>query len=212
MRLRGSAPGEEVLARWDLLQREAGAQAVIHARQVHGAGVRAHRTGPPGLRLVSPCDGHLTADPGVLLTVSLADCVPVFLVDPATRALALLHAGWRGVAAGIVEAGVGAMRDRFGLEPGDLEAHVGPAIARDGYEVGPEVHRALGLPDPGAPAPVDLRAAILERLRSLDVLAERIGVSSLDTLSDERFFSHRGGDGGRQVAFLGWVRPRELRP
>lgn len=209
LRLRGPAAGEEVLRRWEILASETRCGSVVHARQVHGAAVRTHRAGSPGLHLTPPCDGHLTADAGILLTVSLADCVPVFLVDPGVRALALLHAGWRGIAAGIIEAGVGALQHRFGADPGRIEAHVGPAIGGGAYEVGPEVHRSLGLADPGRPAPVDLRSVIRDRLGSVGVLASRTSLSTLDTLGDPRFFSHRGGDVGRHVAFLARVEGSE---
>jgi polyphenol oxidase len=124
-------------------------------------------------------------------------------VAPGRPAVALLHAGWRGVAGGILEEGLGVLKDRFGVEPGQLHAHLGPAISGDRYEVGPEVHRALGLPDPGEPGLLDLRGAAAERLAEGGVPRERIGVSTRCSLEDPLFFSHRGGDDGRQVAFLG---------
>src|SRR5690606_18360795 len=101
-------------------------------------------------------DGHATRAPGLLLAVSVADCVPVSLVDPERRAVALLHAGWRGAAAGILERGLEVLAERLLARPEDLHVHLGPAICGGCYEVGPEVHRALGLPEPPAPAPVDL--------------------------------------------------------
>jgi len=205
LRFRGPAPAGEILGRWDALRDHAAMTTVVHAHQVHGAAVRCHRAGGPGLLLASDCDGHVTGDPGVLLTVSVADCVPVFLVAPRARVVALLHAGWRGVAAGIVEAGVAALKDRYGVPPEALHAHLGPAISRDRYEVGPEVHRAVGLPDPGSPARLDLREVVATRLRGGGVPGDRIGVSGRCTFDDPLLFSHRGGDGGRQVAFVGLV-------
>jgi polyphenol oxidase len=204
-RLRGPAPAGEVLERWDRLREATGMDSVVHSRQVHGAAVRVHEPGGSGLLLTPPCDGHLTAAPGVLLTVSVADCVPVFLVAPGPRAAGLLHAGWRGTAAGIVEEGVRAFRDRFGVGPGELHVHLGPAISREEYEVGPEVHRGLGLPDPGGPAALDLRAEVAGRAARAGVSRERIGISTHCTRREALLFSHRGGDEGRQVAFLGML-------
>jgi YfiH family protein len=202
-RLFGAPLEEGALDRWAHLGRARGVGCVVHARQEHGAVVRTHRAGPPGFLLSPPCDGHASGDPGLLLTVTVADCVPVFLVAPESQAVALLHAGWRGVAEGILEEGLGVLSDRFGVGPGAVHAHLGPAISGNRYQVGPEVHRALGLRDPGEPAPLDLRGVAAERLAGAGVPRERIGVSTRCSLEDPHFFSHRGGDDGRQVAFLG---------
>jgi polyphenol oxidase len=195
-------PAGAALEAWEVLRAGMGADTVVHARQVHGAGLRFHEGGSPGLHLVPPSDGHMTRTPGVLLAVSVADCVPVFLVAEARRAVAVLHAGWRGVAAGIVEAGIQGFRDRLGVEPGDLHLHLGPAISGPEYEVGPEVHRALGRRDPGAPAPLDLRDVVAERASRAGVLPARIGRSKRCTRTDPLLFSHRGGDRMRQVAYV----------
>ena len=177
---------------------------VVLGQQVHGAGLRVARRGGEGLLLTPSADGHLTRDPEVLLAVSVADCVPVFVVEPRSRTLALLHAGWRGVAAGILERGVEAMYRRFGASAEALYLYLGPAISEARYEVGPEVHRALGLPDPGGPATLDLRAHLARRAEAAGVPREQVAVSGLCVHDDPRFFSHRGGDGGRQVALLGY--------
>lgn len=201
-RLWGEAPAGAVLEAWEELRRNAGASTVVHARQVHGAGLRFHEAGAPGLHLVPPADGHMTRTPDLLLAVSIADCVPVFLVAEAPRAVAVLHAGWRGVAAGILEAGIQAFRDRLGVEPGELHLHLGPAIGGAEYEVGPEVHLALGQGDPGAPAPLDLREVVAERALRAGVPSARIGCSERCTRTDPLLFSHRGGDAMRQVAYV----------
>src|SRR5690606_2097555 len=141
--------------------------------------------------------------PGVLLTVSVADCVPVFLVDERTRAVALLHAGWRGVAAGILTAGIQVLEREAGSEPSDLRVHLGPSICGTCYEVGPEVHEALGLTPPAAPRPVDLRQVLAEQALALGVRAERISRSAYcPRCGDSPFFPHRRGDSGRQSGVL----------
>lgn len=154
--------------------------------------------------LVAACDGHATAERGVLLAVTTADCVPVFVVDPGHRAVALLHAGWRGAAAGVLEEGLGAMGAAFGAEPAGLHLHLGPAICGRCYEVGPEVHEALDRPVPERPTPIDLRAVLAERATAAGVAPERISVSEHCTLcTGSGLFSHRGGDAFRQVGYLG---------
>ena len=176
----------------------------MRSRQVHGAVVRVHSTLPDGYVLASDCDGHATRTPGVLLAVTLADCVPVFVADPVNRAVALLHAGWRGVAEGVVESGLTAMADAFGSDPADLWVHAGPSICGRCYDVGPEVFSALGLARPPAPAPLDLRATALRRATAVGVPSANATSSDECTLcGDGRYFSHRGGDQGRHLAFLG---------
>ncbi len=204
LRLRGATPGGEVLSRWDRLREALGVDQVVQAHQPHEATVRFHRGGSTGFFLAPPGDGHLTGDRGVLLAVTVADCVPVFLAAPEKGAVALLHAGWRGVAAGILEEGVAALRARFGVEVAELHLHLGPSISRSNYEVSPEVFRALGLSPPSGPERLDLRGHLAERALRLGVHPHRIGISTRCTLDDPRFFSHRGGDEGRQVAYLGW--------
>jgi polyphenol oxidase len=192
-----------VLLRWDGIRALPGVETVVHARQLHGATVRHHRDLPPGILLAPPADGHLTADPGVLLAVTVADCTPVFLLSESPRAVGLLHAGWRGTAGGILETGIRAFQERLGVGPGALHLYLGPAISGPRYEVGPEVHRALGLEDPGGPTPLDLGLVLEERARKAGVLPHRIGRSRSCTLEDPALFSHRGGDRGRQLALLG---------
>lgn len=198
------APSLAVQESWAHLRAAAGLSRAVHARQVHEAAVRWEGGGPPGLLVADPCDGHATTRPGVLLAVSVADCVPVFVVDPERRAVALLHAGWRGAAAGILERGVDVLAERAGSRPGSLHLHLGPSICGSCYEVGPEVFEALGLDPPAGPEALDLRGALARRALARGVAPGNVSVSTLCTrCGDGDFFSHRGGDAGRQVGFLG---------
>jgi YfiH family protein len=191
---------------WERLGAATGFRRVIHGRQVHGADVRVHAPGPSGLHLTRACDGHAAMEAGVLLAVTTADCVPVFIVDPVRGAVALLHAGWRGTAFGIVERGVETLAAASSARE-DLQVHLGPSICGTCYEVGPEVFEALGLPAPGEPTPVDLRHVMAHRVREAGVPDDHITTSTLCTLcGGSGLFSHRGGDGGRQVGYLG-MRP-----
>jgi hypothetical protein len=84
-------------------------------------------------------DGLMTAEAGILLTVRIADCLPVLLVDPRRRVVAAVHAGWRGALARVIEKAVGDLRGVFGCDPGQLLAALGPSIRACCYEVGEEV-------------------------------------------------------------------------
>lgn len=198
-------PTDAVRAHWGHLLTATGMRAALHARQVHGSDVRRYgdrRGAANGLTLVSDCDGHTTSEPGLLLAVSAADCVPIFVVDPLERAVGVLHAGWRGVAAGVLERGLEAVGSREGRDR--LHLHLGPAICGTCYEVGPEVFAALGLPAPDRPTPLDLRGVLARRAVELGVSRARITVSEHCTrCTGSGLYSHRGGDRGRQVGYLG---------
>ncbi len=183
---------------------EHGWRSVVRSRQVHGSATRVHADLPAGASVVGDGDGHVTRRAGLLLAVTLADCVPVFVADPVRGAVGLLHAGWRGTAAGVVERGIGVMGRECGSVAPDLFVHLGPAICGRCYEVGPDVFAALCETPPPGPAPIDLRAAIRRRARSLGVRDERLSVSRECTLcGDGRYYSHRGGDLGRHLGFIG---------
>jgi polyphenol oxidase len=202
-------PPGDARSRWAALAGSLGFSSIVHARQVHGRNVVAHDAARGhGLEIGRDADGHASATPGVLMAVTVADCVPIYLVDPDREAAAILHAGWRGVVAGILERGLEVLKTRFGTDPGDLLVHLGPAICGTCYEVGPEVLRNLGLPDPGTPAPVDLRGLLGSRATASGVDPVRLTRSAHCTLcGDSPFFSHRRGDRERQVGYLG-IRPR----
>jgi YfiH family protein len=205
LRLSGALPVHEVLGRWRLLRETLGYPTAVHAYQVHGARVLYHEAGAAaGLVLADDADGHATRAAGVLLTVSVADCIPISLVDPERRAIALLHGGWRGVAAGIVERGLDMLAERSGTRVEMVHMHFGPAICGRCYEVGPEVHEAFGLARPSAPAPIDLRAIAAERALACGVPAAQVSISTFCTrCTGSPFFSHRAGCGERQVGVLG---------
>lgn len=182
--------------------------SVVRSRQVHGAVTKLRADLPAGEHVVGDGDGHVTRSAGLLLTVTLADCVPVFVADPVHRAVALLHAGWRGTAAGVVERGLAVMAAAFGSDPAECFVHLGPAICGECYEVGAEVFEALDEPIPSAAAPVDLRGVIRRRAIAAGVRIGDVTVSRECTLcGDGRYYSHRGGDTGRHRGFIG-ILPR----
>ena len=91
------------------------------------------------ISLVRKADGLMTADPGLLLGIQVADCIPVLVADRKRHAVAAFHAGWRGTVKRIVELGIGRMRLEFGSRPEDLVAAIGPGIGACCYAVGEEV-------------------------------------------------------------------------
>jgi len=123
--------------RWQLVTLKQRHTDIVRAvdRRPQGAGVLRERDG--ALKLYG--DALVTNQPGLLLAVQVADCLPILLVDPKKRVVAAVHAGWRGTVKRIAEKTVGEMRARFGCRPGDLRAVVGPGIHRCCYEVGREV-------------------------------------------------------------------------
>lgn len=204
-----SGPAWTLFRRLEGLAGQLGFPASAVGRQVHGDAVTCLSPAPePGLRVPGETDGLVTDATGLLLVVTAADCVPVYLLDPATGGLGLLHAGWRGVAAGILSSGVRAMAARFGASTGRLRVHLGPAVCGSCYEVGPEVPEALGLragPSTGT-LTVDLRDELARRARRLGIAGERTTRSAWCTrCRADQFHSHRGRgeDAGRMAAYLG---------
>ena len=118
------------------------APQLLLLRQIHSGLV--HRSnGRVGQKSASASplrgDGWIAAEPGTLLGIQTADCIPVLVADVRQRIVAAFHAGWRGTLARIVERGVGRMRAEFGSQPCDLTAAIGPGIGRCCYSVGEEV-------------------------------------------------------------------------
>jgi YfiH family protein len=174
---------------------------VAIARQVHGAELAVH-AGPQGTSPfakpggpIPEADGHITADPDLVLLVLVADCVPVALCGPG--GVAMLHCGWRGLAAGIVADGVAAIRA--------TDAAVGPSIGSCCYEVGPEVIGAFAGLGGGLASGSMLDLPEVARRLLLDAGVERVETAGLCTSCEpDLFFSHRrdGGRTGRQAGLV----------
>jgi hypothetical protein len=178
--------------------------------QVHGAAVADLDAGAAAER--PRADGAATSTPGRVAVVLTADCMPLFLCDRAGRRVAVAHAGWRGMAAGVVESAVRAL----GAEPREVLAWMGPAIGPDAFEVGPEVKAAFESADagdasafaPGKPGKfmADLYALARRRLERLGV-REVHGGGFCTRDEPDRFFSYRREPkSGRMGAFI-WIAP-----
>jgi YfiH family protein len=202
MGLFGRSEVGAVVERWQRLRERLNCTSIVHARQVHRSRILVHDDPSAGLVIGPDADGHITRRAGVLMAVTIADCVPISIIADRPRVAALLHGGWRGVAAGILERGVALLRELHSVEPAALSVHLGPAICGECFEVGPEVPEGLALDEPDA-THVDLRAELARRAAALGVTPARISVSGFCTRhGDSPFFSHRGGCAERQVTVL----------
>lgn len=180
------------------LREHCGVDALLRGYQVHGTVVgRVYADGAvqPSIQ----ADGHATAAIGVAAMVLAADCLPVVLA--AQGAVAAVHAGWRGLAAGALEQGVRALRDVGGA--GEIVAVVGPCAGGCCYEVGEEVHAAFDDAHRRGRL-IDLRAIAHDRLLAAGVAEVRD--VTVCTVCDERFFSYRreGQRAGRQAG-VAWL-------
>src|SRR6202167_5172708 len=125
--------GRDILGLVTLRQIHSSLIRRVEAKEVHGFEMPAALKG----------DGLMTGEPGVLLGIQTADCIPVLVADRKQRAVAAFHAGWRGTLARIVENGVGRMRLEFGSRPKDLIASIGPGIGQWCYAGGEEAKQQL---------------------------------------------------------------------
>lgn len=199
---------------------------VVQVHQVHGAEVHVVRAGSGGPQIewgTVRADALVTDDPASVVCVRVADCVPVLIASGDGRVVAAVHAGWRGVVAGVAIAAVAAMED-MGAETRTMAAAIGPCISARRFEVGPEVVAAfveafgggatdLITPGEGDRALIDLQQALRLQLCGAGLRAERIETLARCTVDEpEVFFSHRRGSTygpgvtGRMIGVIG---PRE---
>ena len=205
-------PVGEVMSRWLALRRAmASFHAIVLGNQVHGVEIMRIDAGTGWIQ-IEGIDGWITTTPGILLTVTIADCVPVYLVAPG-RGIALLHAGWRGTAGEILGRGLERLRSAVGSRH-DIVMHCGVGICGACYEVGSEVMTGCGVPPLGAgPWHLDLRSRLVEQAAALGL--KQVTTSSWCSAHDRTtFFSHRasGGTDGRMVAYMGFPLASNLLP
>lgn len=183
-------------------------------RQVHGATVRA----APWADERPEGDASVCAAPGFLLGIETADCLPLLLVDPRRRAVAAVHAGWRGTVAGVARAAVDDLV-AGGSRRGDLAVALGPAIGACCYEVGEELRApfeaafgeasaAFFVPGPRGRAHLDVRAANALQLERAGLRPERLHhVRDCTRCRADLYPSYRrdGAGAGRMISFIGFV-------
>jgi purine-nucleoside/S-methyl-5'-thioadenosine phosphorylase / adenosine deaminase len=180
---------------------------IIKLRQIHsGIVVDVDDTSAAGAPV--PGDAAVTSLRGVALGVQTADCVPVLIADDQARAVAAVHAGWRGTAAGIVKTAVSRLLEKFGLEAKSLRAAIGPHIGVCCYEVGDEVVRMIDEPaaietrTEWAKPHLNLAAANLRQLLSAGIPESQIETSTLCTKCREDLFHSFRRDGKRMGHML----------
>jgi len=201
---------------------------VIALRQIHGAMVLGPEeiaaAGSPADDTPLPstlpaADALVSVSAGVLLTIRTADCVPILLVGQRTRAVAAVHAGWRGLLAGVVGNAVAALELRYGARAGELSAAIGPSICGSCYEFGAEHHgrflavfgsavdRAwLPRADTGR-ARVDLRLVSRIALEQAGVEPRAIttvGPCTVERPAELHSYRRDGAHAGRQLSYIGW--------
>lgn len=145
-------------------------------------------------------DAVMTELRGVCIGVSTADCIPILLYDSRHRAIAAIHAGWRGTVSRIAEKALGEMSAAYGTQPQDVTAQIGPGISLDSFEVGDEVYEAFAaagfamhdISERRGKWHIDLPECNRRQLVAMGVPATRISMSGICTVKEHtRFFSAR---------------------
>ncbi|MEW6619738.1 MAG: peptidoglycan editing factor PgeF [bacterium] len=146
-------------------------------------------------------DGLITNIPGICLTIRIADCLPIFILDKKNKAIGLVHAGWRGTVKCIVQKAILKMITLYGSSPEDFIVGFGPSIGVCCYKVGNDVTELIKDKDLVKDGYLNLQKANKKQLLELGI--NNIILNQYCTY-DERdlFFSHRRGDKGRMIAFL----------
>jgi len=185
----------------------ASAYAFASSHQVHGTEIMyATEAGR-----YTGYDALITDKPGLLIGVTIADCVPILIYDQVHKAVAAIHAGWRGTVGGIVTKTLARMEQQFGTNARQCYAYVGTCIDECAFEVGPEVSEqfdaAFKRADAGSDKSfVDLKAANAHLLLTAGVPASQLEVSSFSTIiHNDTYFSYRAekGQTGRLLAVIG---------
>ena len=186
------------------------ADKLFFPSQVHKTRV-VHVTSSTSKDELQETDALITNEQHVCIAVMSADCVPILLYDGENRAVAAIHAGWRGTVARILEKTLLMMNEKFGTKGEDLWAGIGPSVCQDSYEVGDEVIAAVNLsfgensglmvPQKNRKAKLDLWKANKMQLHKFGVADDRIEISGLCTVkNNHNFYSARQGDTGRFAA------------
>ncbi|MCP5264532.1 MAG: peptidoglycan editing factor PgeF [Burkholderiaceae bacterium] len=202
-----------------VLENRARLRAVLPAEphwltQVHGTNV--HRFDAPAGQASVVADASVTSSPGCVLAILTADCLPVLFADRSGRAVGAAHAGWRGLAGGVIEQTIGALAD-LGVTAQDLSVCIGPGIGAASYEVGHDVRKAFCDRDRAASAGfrpgrmqgkwlADLPLLARQRLQAAGI-ADIVGGEHCTYSDPVRFYSYRrDGQTGRMASTI-WIVP-----
>lgn len=176
----------------------------VFTKQIHSDIIERVGVSDCGRGLIVPvengCDGLVTNEPEVVLTVFSADCTPVLLYDPVAKAVGAVHAGWRGTAAAIAAKAVERMAAEFGSKPENIRAAIGPCISQCCFETDRDVPEAMlnAFGDAAKEAIRETGSKYYVNLKALNMLAlTRAGVRQIDIATEctacepNRFWSHR---------------------
>ncbi|AFM13530.1 polyphenol oxidase family protein [Turneriella parva] len=180
--------------------------ALRYLEQVHGDQVHEVSADDARIKLVGEGDAMITRDPGTALVIRTADCIPILICCRQSGLIAAVHAGWRGLAAGIVAKTVTKLCADQGAARDCLQFFVGPCIAADSYEVGHEVasqfSAAASRQRPNGKYSLDLLYALKEQLRALSIGEPQIDLHVADTFTSTEWYSARRGDKLRNFAVI----------
>ena len=193
---------------------------LMRVTQVHGNSVRVLRRDEVADRaagLRPEADAIVANQPGLVLAVVVADCVPILIADPVRGAAAAVHAGWRGTCAQVAPAAIAAMERQFGTNPADVVAAIGPSVGPDDYEVGASLIDAFATAGHSAqhierwfirttPKPhLDLWLANADQLAAAGLRRDHIFISRLSTVAHPSVFESYRVDGEHAGRMAGLI-------
>jgi polyphenol oxidase len=177
---------------------------LVLVQQVHGRNISVLTKKPhKSVSYFNNSDALVTSVKGVLLGILTADCLPVFLFDRCQNAIGLVHAGWRGVAKGIVPATIKKMQNLYQSRPADIIAGIGPHISPRNYEIGARTAGKLGLPAK-VKTRADLAGLVKNQLKQTGVPEHAIEITPICTYISRQCYSYRrqGKKAGRLLSFI----------
>ena len=154
-------------------------------------------------------DGIVTTEEELILSIQVADCIPIFLFDMQNHNIGLVHAGWRGVHSGIIGNSITQMKE-LSLKPTDIKVLLGPSIRQCCFEVGPEVSKLFSnkfqLKGKEDKTQLDLQGVVVEKLANMNIQSNNIIDINECTCCSDKYHSFRrdGEKAGRMIALFGW--------
>ncbi|MDR1941617.1 MAG: polyphenol oxidase family protein [Endomicrobium sp.] len=174
-------------------------QNLIIAQQTHGVNVKIVSKTDRN-KIIGDCDALICADPEIILGIFTADCMPIMMACAKRQVIAAVHAGWRGLAGGIIEKTAQILKNDFNAAPEEIDLYIGPHICKRCYEVSSDFEKIFGLPLENGK--MDLSLAACNKASAVGIVNST--VSSLCTCNEsDLFFSYRRDKSKeRQLTFL----------
>jgi YfiH family protein len=179
---------------------------IITIQQVHGDRVIRVDNHDAG-KVIKDCDGLITSDPDVTLSIHVADCLPIFLYSPTTNSIGLVHAGWRGLEKGIVRRAISLLNEKLKAKSEELLIYIGPHICQKHYEIKKDGAQKFSK-YPKAIKKVkdkiylDLAEVAKEQLIKLGVKKENIQIDKKCTFEEKTLASFRRGESKTRTEYL----------